>query len=75
MAIDAEQAALLRGVLAMTPDEVRALPPEQRESVQQVRSAATMPLEAIRALPQPVRDEMLQMRNQLGVVLGMKELL
>lgn len=68
--VEDEQKALVRSVLAMSDADVAAMPADQREGVEQIRTALRSPLEALQALAPPLRDELLQLRDQLTAVLA-----
>lgn len=69
-AVDEEQKALVKRVLAMSEVEVAAMPAEQREGVEQIRTALCMPVEKLEAMESPAREELLQLREQLMSVLA-----
>jgi hypothetical protein len=54
------QLDMVRGILALGEDAVAAMPPEQREGVQQIRMALNLPVERLRG-----NAELLELRGQL----------
>lgn len=64
-----EHAQLVRSVMAMTDEEVNAMPPDQREGAEQIRMVLMMPMEMIHGLPPGDREQMLELRRELEAVI------